>query len=198
MNFLSASSTGWSFRRRRLAVTLALIFLLAHLPFLAPTLEDLDSINFALGVRHFDPAEHQPHPPGYPFYIGLGKLSTGALDLLHPSGTAAAVRAALASAAAGGRGTPAENAALGLALWSALFGALAVFQLLRLFASLDPDGAPDAVPALALTIACPLFWFTAARPLSDTPGLVAALAGQAFLTWGFMRVWTARHQLAPG
>lgn len=25
----------------------------------------MDSINFALGMQHFDPSLHQPHPPGY-------------------------------------------------------------------------------------------------------------------------------------
>ena len=50
----------------RTAVVIAAVYLLAHLPFLAPSLEDIDSINFALGLRHFDPALRQPHPPGYP------------------------------------------------------------------------------------------------------------------------------------
>ena len=47
-------------------------YVAAHLPFLAPSLEDIDSINFALGLRDFDVAQHQPHPPGYPVYIALG------------------------------------------------------------------------------------------------------------------------------
>ena len=48
-------------------------------PCCPPTLEDLDSVNFALGVRHFDVAQHQPHPPGYPVFIALGKVGTSAL-----------------------------------------------------------------------------------------------------------------------
>ena len=55
------------------------MFLAAHLPFLPPTLEDIDSINFALGVRDFDVAQHQPHPPGYPVFIALAKASTAVL-----------------------------------------------------------------------------------------------------------------------
>src|SRR5687768_11520140 len=39
------------------AFALAAIFLIAHLAFLPPTLEDLDSMNFALGVRDFDPSK---------------------------------------------------------------------------------------------------------------------------------------------
>src|SRR5436190_119735 len=37
--------------------------------------EDLDSINFALGVRHYDVAHHQPHPPGYPLFILAAKAA---------------------------------------------------------------------------------------------------------------------------
>ena len=49
------------------------LFLALHLPFLPPSLEDLDSINFALGVRQYDVSQHQPHPPGYPLFIGAAK-----------------------------------------------------------------------------------------------------------------------------
>jgi len=50
---------------------LVLLVLAGHLPGLASTLEDLDSFNFALGLRDFDPRKHQPHPPGYPVIIAL-------------------------------------------------------------------------------------------------------------------------------
>ena len=43
---------------QRWLAALAVIFLLAHFAFLSPTLEDIDSINFALGLRHFDVAAH--------------------------------------------------------------------------------------------------------------------------------------------
>src|SRR5882672_2279551 len=54
---------------------IAAVYLAAHIPFLAPSLEDWDSINFALGLRAFDPALHQPHPPGYPVYMVLGHMA---------------------------------------------------------------------------------------------------------------------------
>src|SRR5689334_22552892 len=54
---------------------LAVLFFLLHLPFLPRSLEDLDSINFALGVQQFDVAHHQPHPSGYPVYIALAKIA---------------------------------------------------------------------------------------------------------------------------
>ena len=52
---------------------LAAVFLALHLPYLPASLEDLDSINFALGLHAFDVARHQPHPPGYPLFIAIGR-----------------------------------------------------------------------------------------------------------------------------
>jgi len=153
-----------------IAAALALIFLAGHLPFLASTLEDVDSVNFALGLRDFDPGRHRPHPPGYPVYMALGK----AADLVL--------------------GEPRA-----LAIWGALFGALSAFALLRIFAALDAlDGGLAAQPArlrplrvgewlgrpavaTALTMSAPLFWMTASRPMSDTAGLAVSLAAQAVL-----------------
>ncbi len=46
-----------------------------------PYLFYFDNVNFALAVREFNIALHQPHPPGYPLYVALLK----ALDLVIPS-----------------------------------------------------------------------------------------------------------------
>jgi hypothetical protein len=147
------------------ASALAAIFLIAHLTFLPPTLEDLDSMNFALGVRDFNPSRHQPHPPGYPVFIALGKISHAA----WPSDAGS------------------------LSLWSALFGALSVFPLLALFRSLEAlgrtgeDANRRSALATLVVVASPLFWFTALRPLSDMTGLAAALAAQACLAAALVR-----------
>ena len=149
------------------ACALAAIFLIAHLAYLPPTLEDLDSMNFALGVRDFDPSKHQPHPPGYPVFIALGKLSRAVW--------------------------PSEAGAL--AMWGAVFGALSIFPLMVLFRSiesLDRSAADDerdrrAVLATVVVMTSPLFWFTALRPLSDVPGLAMALAAQACFAAAFVR-----------
>ena len=146
---LSASSAGSA-----VIVLLAVVFLALHLPYFPTSLEDLDSINFALGVRQFDVAHHQPHPPGYPVYIALAK----------------AVRAAV----------PDETRAL--ALLSVVGGALGVVAMAALFGRLTSVGRSTWVP-VALGLTAPLYWFTAARPLSDMPGLAAALTVQA-LTLG--------------
>ncbi|HVT02759.1 MAG TPA: hypothetical protein VHL58_05210 [Thermoanaerobaculia bacterium] len=41
---------------------------------LSRTLWDWDECLFVLGTRQFNPALHQPHPPGFPFYIALAKV----------------------------------------------------------------------------------------------------------------------------
>ena len=38
-------------------------------------LYDIDSVNFALALKRFDPSVHQPHPPGYFLYVYLGRLA---------------------------------------------------------------------------------------------------------------------------
>jgi len=40
-------------------------------------LYDIDSVNFALAMKRFDPRVHQPHPPGYFLYILAGRLLNG-------------------------------------------------------------------------------------------------------------------------
>jgi len=143
---------------RRGIVALAVLFLAAHLPFLPPTLEDIDSVNFALGVRQFDVARHQPHPPGYPVFIALAKGSTAVL------------RAAGASA----------PAVRGLSMWSACAGAALVLLLFALVAALD-ESDRRAFWTTAIVALSPLYWFTALRPLSDMTGLALAAGGQALI-----------------
>src|SRR5262245_55331264 len=87
---LGVSAPRWS-----VAVGIAALYIAAHLPFLPPSLEDIDSINFALGLRDFDPAQHQPHPPGYPVFIALGR---GVLALVSGTWSAASPVAAEALA----------------------------------------------------------------------------------------------------
>ena len=144
--------------RKQLAA-LAVLFLLAHLVSLPPTLEDIDSINFALGVRDFDVARHQPHPPGYPVFIALGEALDGVLQRWpafrrRPCGASRC--------------------------WSALAGAALVPLLFALFRRC-PTSQSLAWWAMAVAVCSPLFWFTALRPLSDMTGLALAVAAQVLL-----------------
>ena len=146
---------------------MALIYFAAHLPFLAPSLEDYDSINFALGLRDFDPSRHQPHPPGSPVYILLGRA------LLAPI---VAVAPALGAT---------EAEALTLALWSALAGLVAIVAAASVFAACaTPRSARAPMWAAALLASAPLFWISGLRPMSDLVGLAAALSAQALMLGG--------------
>ncbi|MCL4818770.1 MAG: hypothetical protein KJ067_06500 [Vicinamibacteria bacterium] len=97
---------------RRLALA-ALLVLASRAPFVPPALEDYDSVNFALALHQYDPVAHQPHPPGYPVFVALGRL----------------VHAVV----------PEPAAALGLL--GALAQALAVLPAFALFRRLDPARA---------------------------------------------------------
>jgi Protein O-mannosyl-transferase TMEM260-like len=163
---------------RVLAAVLGLAFVLAHLTAIVTFLDDIDAINFALGLREFDVALHQPHPPGYPVYIFLGKLMLMAAGSFSHATSGVFVVEAMA-----------------LSLWSILAGGLAAVPLAVLFLHVE-ESRPRAIAALVLTLACPLFWFTAVRPLSDVPGLAMALLSQALAAAAFARQrgWAERSK----
>lgn len=146
---------------RLVAAALALAFLALHLPYIPSSLEDVDSINFALGIRDFDVAEHRPHPPGYPIFVLAAKI---------------------VSAFAG-------SETLALSLLGIVCGALSAFALVALFGAIETDRRTESgvVAAALLVVAAPLVWITAARPLSDMPGLAAVLV----LQWIIVRAPTA-------
>ena len=168
----------------RLLLVGAVVFAAAHLPFLAQSLEDVDSINFALGLRQFDVAQHQPHPPGYPVYIGIASVMLRAVQLVHSSAE------------------PAASEALALALLSAVSGALAVICLGVIFAAFDRLSAAPARRlwwwATALTAASPLFWISGLRPMSDLPGLALALLSLALMLGSESRATLIAGALVAG
>lgn len=158
---------------RRAAAALAVVFVLAHLPFLPSSLEDIDSVNFALGVRDFDIAQHRPHPPGYPVYIAAAKAAVAIGDLVADTARQSALEAKA------------------ITVVSLVSSVVAILLLFRLFACFADEGV--ALAATALTAACPLFWYMAVRPMSDMPGLAVALA--SVLCAG--QAWTRRDEAVP-
>ena len=156
-----------------------------HIGALPATLEDIDSVNFALGVRDFDPARHRPHPPGYPAYIALGKAATAVTRAAWPTGLPDRVEAR-------------ALAALSLA------GALVLMWLLpRVFTALSAGGtnrtgrpavSGRALMATLVFAACPLTWYMTSRPMSDMPGLAAACAALTCLALA----WWRQHPTPEG
>ena len=55
------------------SAVLTILILITRIPFVSKYLYEWDSVNYALGFEKFDIVHHQPHPPGYIFYIGLGR-----------------------------------------------------------------------------------------------------------------------------
>ena len=49
--------------------------LITRLPFRARYLYEWDSVEYALAIDKLDIAWHQPHPPGYIFFVYLARLS---------------------------------------------------------------------------------------------------------------------------
>jgi hypothetical protein len=62
-----------------LALGLAIVTLLSRWPYRARILYNWDAVQFALALHEFDVTKHQPHPPGYLLYVGLGRLLNASL-----------------------------------------------------------------------------------------------------------------------
>jgi hypothetical protein len=57
-----------------ISLALAIVTMATRWPYRARMLYNWDAVQFALALREFDVAKHQPHPPGYLLYVGLGRL----------------------------------------------------------------------------------------------------------------------------
>jgi transmembrane protein TMEM260 (protein O-mannosyltransferase) len=62
-----------------IAGALAALTLVSRWPYRARMLYNWDAVQFALALREFDVAKHQPHPPGYLLYVALGRLLNSSL-----------------------------------------------------------------------------------------------------------------------
>ena len=133
----SALTAGWTWTAARCAphadaaaaLALASLTLVSRWPYRARMLYNWDAVQFALALREFDVAKHQPHPPGYLFYVGLGRL------LYLTTGDATLAYVALAM----------------------FFSAGTTFVVYWLAKRLYDRGT--ALAAAALLAVSPLFWF---------------------------------------
>ncbi len=112
-----------------LAGGLGVLTLLSRWPYRARMLYNWDAVQFALALREFDVAKHQPHPPGYLLYVGLGRLLN--IPLADPN-----------------------LAYVGLAMLFSAATTVTVYWLARALYE-----RATAASAAALLAVSPLFWF---------------------------------------
>ena len=116
---------------------------------------DWDEAQFASGVRSYDVTDHDPHPPGFPVYMALGKL----VRLVAASDFAALQTIALVAACALFPLGVLLARELRFPFWTAFLGSL-------LFAFL------------------PNVWFYGGTVFSDIPGVAFTLGAAAMLLRG--------------
>jgi dolichyl-phosphate-mannose-protein mannosyltransferase len=56
------------------ATALSVLTVASRLPYRTHTLYNWDAVQFALALKEYDVVKHQPHPPGYVLYVGLGRM----------------------------------------------------------------------------------------------------------------------------
>ena len=106
-----------------------MLTLASRWPYRARMLYNWDAVQFALALTEFDVAKHQPHPPGYLLYVGLGRLANRWV----------------------------EDPALAYVGLAMLFSAATTFVVYWLARRLYDR--TTAIAAAALLAVSPLFWF---------------------------------------
>jgi hypothetical protein len=61
------------FERSIFFIVILLLLLLTRIPAMSEYFS-IDNVNLALSLEKFDPRIHQPHPPGYPLFVGFARL----------------------------------------------------------------------------------------------------------------------------
>lgn len=117
--------------RGNITISILLIFLvvITRLPFASKFLYEWDSVNFAMAMDRYDILLHQPQPPGYILFVGMGNVFN---QIFHDANTT-------------------------LIFMSILFSALTVILLYYLGKQLFSRNV--AITGAILLIFSPIFWF---------------------------------------
>jgi hypothetical protein len=142
-------------RQRLVFGVIALVCAATRFLAMARSLWDWDEALFCLGMRSYDVTAHHPHPPGFPVYVGLGRI----------------VRTVIHSDF---RALQAVNLIAGMLVFPAIFF---LARELRL------PFATSAI-AGALCAFFPNVWFFGGGAFSDIPSLVLVVFAVAFLFRG--------------
>ncbi|HEU5423095.1 MAG TPA: glycosyltransferase family 39 protein, partial [Nitrolancea sp.] len=156
-----------------LALGLGLAAALLYLSRRSISLDDFDSVSFALALRDFNLFVQQPQPPGFPVYVALGR----ALLRLH------------------------ADPRWALVTLSALSGGAAVSATFGLGYLLSGGRRAAGLAAALLLGLMPLFWLSSEKALSDVPALAGLLVAILLLILARERAtagWAALAGLAAG
>ena len=137
--------------QNKLIIFLVLIAAILRFFYLSPWLEDWDSIQLALGLHHYSIVAHQPHPPGYPLYIILGRL----FYIFTQNDTRA------------------------LTSLSAVLGSLSVIPFYLLTKKMFDK--KTAICSALIFIVTPVHWVFSERVFTDVPGLFFLLTFGYFI-----------------
>jgi len=132
-------------------ILITILFLILYLSTLSISLDEEDSIHLTLGIRYFDINDYRPHPPGYPVYIFLGKISVFLIN----------------------------NELLGLTAMSAFFGALSL--MVFYFLIFEMFNKKIALMSTLIMGVTPLFWINSLKVLTDIPGFFFTLLSMYFI-----------------
>jgi 4-amino-4-deoxy-L-arabinose transferase-like glycosyltransferase len=159
--------------KRWISVPLILfaVTLLSRIHYRSTMLYNWDSVQYALGMEHFDITTHQPHPPGYFLYIMVGRLLNNIINDANAS----------------------------LVSMSIIFSGLLVAVIYLLAEQLYDRRT--AFAASVLTVSSPLLWFygEVASPYvtaSFFSALIAYLCWRIIRTGDRQFLWTSAFVLA--
>jgi hypothetical protein len=141
--------------QKRVVLIVAMLAGVTRLLAWSRSIFDWDEAQFALGVRAFDVARYDPHPPGYPLFIAAAKL-------VHAAGLA-------------------EFRSLQVVV---LLGALALFPTLFWLAREAGFGFTTSVCGAAIYVFLPNVWVYGGTAFSDVPTIAVVFAACALLLRG--------------
>lgn len=128
-------------KQNKIILIIILSSLILRMGFRSQWLEDWDSVQFALGLHNFNIVQHQPHPPGFPLFILLGKIAN---YFTH-------------------------NDTVSLTFISALFGTFSIVPVF-LFTKKVFDKKSAILASLVFTV-LPVHWVLSVTPISNITGL---------------------------
>lgn len=137
--------------RHKGIIALAAVMFIVYLLTLSISLDDMDSVNFALATEEFDISKDQPQAPGHPGYVFIAKLFNIVFG----------------------------DHLLALTVQSAVFGALSIVAFY--FLTKEMFNMRAALLSSALLAFTPIFWLSSVKAMSDMTSLFFLILSMLFI-----------------